>query len=124
MTRITLLLIGIAVLLTAGTLLATAGGRPWQAVAGVIMLSVLPYVAFTAMARWTRGTPLAEMAVLGGLILALFFAVGVYVLALWLDPGPRSSQAVVMVPLAQSIPVALAGAGAAFAKYFEQRSAT
>ncbi len=122
MTRTTLLLIGAAILATFVVLVATANGRPWQAVAGVIMLSVLPYVAFTAMARWARGTLIAEAAVLAGLVLALCFGLGVYALAFVIQPGPRSAQAIVMVPLAQSIPVALAGAGAAFAKYRELRS--
>lgn len=117
MTRTSLLLIGAAVLATALLLVLTAGGRPWQSVAGVLMLSVLPYVAFTALARWARGLLLAEAAVLAGLVLAMCFAAAVYVLAFWLDPGPRSAQAVVMVPLAQSIAVTLTGAGAAFAKW-------
>jgi hypothetical protein len=121
MTRTTLLLIGAAVAATLLLLALTAGARPWQSVAAVVMLSTLPYVAFTALARWARGLLVAEASVLGGLVLALFFAVGVYALAFWLDPGPRSAQAVVMVPLVQSGAVALAGAGVAFAKWQSMR---
>lgn len=121
MTRVTLLLVGLAVAATIALLIATGDGKPWQAIAAVAMIGVAPYMAFTALARWARGTPLAEMATLGGLVLALAFAVGIYSLAFWLQPGPRSPQAVVGVPLLQSIALAFAGAGTSFAKWRENR---
>ena len=122
MTRWTLLLAGAAMAATVALLVATADGRPWPAVAFGAMLGTLPYVAFTALARWTRGRGAAEAFVLGGLVLAVAFAAGLYALAFWLDPGPRSGQAVVAVPLLQSVAVAFAGAGAAFARWHAERS--
>ncbi len=122
MTRWTLLLAGAAALATLALLVATADGRPWPAVAAVAMIGTLPYVAFTALARWARGLPLAEASVLCGLVLAMTFAAGIYVMAFLVDPGPRSGQAAVGVPLMQSVAVAFAGAGAAFARWQAERS--
>jgi hypothetical protein len=77
----------------------------------------MPYVAFTALARWAHGERLAEASVMAGLVLAVAFAAGLYGLAFVFQPGPQSGQAVVAVPLLQSVAVAFAGAGASFAKW-------
>lgn len=122
MTRGTLLLAGAAAVATLALLVGTADGRPWPAVASVAMIGTLPYVAFTALARWARGLPLAEASVLGGLVLAVAFAAGVYAMAFVVDPGPRSGQAALAVPLMQSVAVAFGGAGAAFARWQAERS--
>lgn len=106
-----------AVVATVVLIVATADGRPWQALASVVMIALLPYVAFVALARWSRGVPWAEAAVLAGLLLAVFFAVGMYALAFVVAPGPRSASAPLAVPLLQSVAVALGGAGAGVAKW-------
>lgn len=110
-----------AVAVTTVLVLATAGDRPWQAVAAVVMISLLPYVAFVALARWAEGAPAAEAVVLGGLVLAVFFAVGLYALAFIIAPGPRTPSAPLAVPLVQSAAVGLAGAGTAVAKWRARR---
>ncbi|PAP75178.1 hypothetical protein [Rubrivirga marina] len=120
--RLTRFVATAAVVLTAGVVFATAGERPWQSVAAVVMISLLPYVVFVALARWAAGTVQAEAAVLGGLVLAVFFAVGLYVMAFVVAPGPRSASAPLAVPLFQSFAVALAGAAAAFFRWRAQRS--
>lgn len=106
-----------AVVATLVVIAVTADGRPWQAVAAVTMIGLLPYVAFVALANWSRGVVAAEAAVLAGLVLAVFFAAGMFALAYWIQPGPRSQAAPVTVPLLQSVAVALAGLGAALAKW-------
>ncbi len=106
-----------AVVATLVVVAATADGRPWQAVASVTMIALLPYVAFVALANWARGVVAAEAVVLAGLVLAVFFAAGIFALAYGLQPGPRSQSAPVTVPLLQSVPVALSGLGAALAKW-------
>jgi hypothetical protein len=111
-----------AVVVTVALVFATAGERPWQAVAAVVMISLLPYVAFVALARWTSGVPAAEAVVLGGLVLAVFFAVGMYGLAFVVAPGPRSASAPLAIPLLQSVAVGLAGAGAALFKWRARRA--
>lgn len=121
MTRATLLLVGAAVVGTVALLVAQAADRPWPSVAAAAMIGTMPYVAFTALARWARGVRVAEAAVLGGLVLAVAFAVGIYAMAFAVDPGPKSGQAVVAVPLMQSIAVAFAGAGASFARWHDGR---
>lgn len=110
-----------AVVATLAVIVATADGRPWQALASVVMIGLLPYVVFVALANWARGVVAAEAAVLAGLVLAVFFAVGIFALAFWIQPGPRSLSAPVMVPLLQSVPVALAGLGATVAKWRADR---
>lgn len=117
MTRTTLLLIGAAVVATVAVLVAASAGRPWPSVAAAAMVGTMPYVAFTALARWSRGERLAEASVLAGLVLAIAFAAGLYAMAFVIDPGPKSGQVVIGVPLLQSIAVAFAGAGASFAKW-------
>lgn len=121
MTRATLLLAGAAALATLALLVAVADGRPAMSVATAAMVGTLPYVAFTALARWARGERLAEASVLGGLVLAVAFAAGLYAMAFWLTPGPQSGQAVAAVPLMQSVAVAFAGAGASFALWHAGR---
>lgn len=121
MTRATLLLVGAAVVGTVALLVAQSAGRPWPSVAAAAMIGSMPYMAFTALARWARGVRAAEAAVLGGLVLAVAFAAGLYAMAFVLDPGPRSGQAVVAVPLMQSVAVAFAGAGASFARWHAAR---
>lgn len=121
MTRATLLLVGAAVVGTIALLVAQAADRPWPSVAAAAMIGTMPYVAFTALARWARGVRVAEAAVLGGLVLAVAFAAGIYAMAFWVDPGAKSGQAVVAVPLLQSIAVAFAGAGASFARWHAGR---
>ena len=111
-----------AVAVTVVLVVATAGERPWQAVAAVVMISLLPYVAFVALARWASGVVAAEAVVLAGLVLAVFFAVGMYALAFVVAPGPRSASAPVAVPLLQSVAVGLAGVGAALAKWRARRT--
>lgn len=106
-----------AVVATVAVVFATAGDRPWQSVAAVVMIALLPYVAFVALARWARGVIEAEAVVLGGLVLAVFFAVGIYGLAYVVQPGARSQSAALVVPLFQSVAVALAGAGAALLRW-------
>ena len=110
--RITRWVATAAVVGTVAVVFATAGERPWQSVAAVVMISLLPYVAFVALGRWAAGTIEAEAVVLGGLVLAVFFALGLYALAFVLAPGPKSASAPLAVPLFQSIGVALAGVGA------------
>jgi hypothetical protein len=111
-----------AVVVTVAVVFATAGERPWQSVAAVVMISLLPYVAFAALARWASGVVEAEAAVLGGLVLAAFFAVGLYTLAFVIAPGPRSASAPLAVPLFQSFAVALAGAAAALFRWRADRA--
>ncbi len=111
-----------AVVLTLAVVFATAGERPWQSVAAVVMIALLPYVAFVALAKWAAGVVEAEAAVLGGLVLAVFFAVGLYTLAFVIAPGPRSASAPLAVPLFQSFAVAIAGAGAALFRWRAGRS--
>lgn len=106
-----------AVVVTAAVVFATAGERPWQSVAAVVMVSLLPYVAFVALGRWAAGAVEAEAVVLGGLVLAVCFAVGLYGLAFVVAPGPKSASAPLAVPLFQSIGVALAGVGAAVLRW-------
>ena len=110
-----------AVVLTLVVVFATAGERPWQSVAAVVMIALLPYVAFVALARWASGVVAAEAAVLGGLVLAVFFAVGIYGLAFVVAPGPKSASAALGVPLFQSGAVALAGAAAAALRWRARR---
>ena len=106
-----------AMLATVAVVFLTAGDRPWQAVASVLMVGLLPYVALVALSRWAAGVVLAEAAVLGALVLAVAFAAGVYVLAFVVEPGPRTASAPVAVPLLQSVAVALAGMGVSIAKW-------
>lgn len=106
-----------AMLATVIVVLLTAGGRPWQAVAAVLMIGLLPYVALVALSRWASGVVLAEAAVLGALVLAVSFAAGLYGLAFFVQPGPRTASAPVAVPLLQSVAVALAGVGASVARW-------
>ncbi|MDT0630355.1 hypothetical protein RQM47_04360 [Rubrivirga sp. S365] len=106
-----------AVVATLVLIVVTADGRPWQALASVVMIALLPYVAFVALARWANGVPWAEAAVLAGLVLAVFFAAAMYVLAFVVAPGPKSASAPLAVPLLQSFAVALGGVGAGAAKW-------
>ncbi len=115
--RITRLTAAGAVLVTVILVFATAGERPWQSVAAVVMIALLPYVAFVALARWASGSVPAEAVVFGGLVLAVFFAVGLYAMAFVIAPGPQSASAPLGVPLFQSGAVALAGVGAAIARW-------
>ena len=106
-----------AVVGTTVVVFATAGERPWQSVAAVVMISLLPYVAFVALSRWVAGVLEAEAVVLAGLVLAVCFAVGLYAMAFVLAPGPKSASAPLAVPLFQSFGVALAGVGAAVLRW-------
>lgn len=106
-----------AVVATILVVIVTADDRPWQSVAAVIMIALLPYVAFVAMARWASGVIEAEAVVLGGLVLSVFFAVGLFGLAFVVAPGPKSQSVALAVPLFQSIAVALAGVGAGLMKW-------
>lgn len=106
-----------SVVATVAVVFATAGDRPWQAVAAVVMIALLPYVAFVALARWASGVVAAEAVVLGGLVLATFFAAGLYALAFVIAPGPKSASAALGVPLFQSVMLALAGALAALVRW-------
>lgn len=115
--RVTRLTAAGAVLVTVALVFATAGDRPWQSVAAVVMIALLPYVAFVALARWASGVVAAEAVVLAGLVLAVFFAVGLYAMAFVIAPGPQSASAPLGVPLFQSGAVALAGLGAALARW-------
>lgn len=108
--RITRLTAAAAVLVTVAVVFATGGDRPWQSVAVVVMISLLPYVAFVALSRWVAGVVEAEAAVLGGLVLSVCFAAGLYALAFVIAPNDTSASAPLAVPLFQSIAVALAGA--------------
>jgi hypothetical protein len=81
------------------------------------MIALLPYVAFVALARWSSGVVAAEAVVFAGLVLAVFFAVGLYAMAFVIAPGPQSASAPLGVPLFQSGAVALAGVGAAIARW-------
>lgn len=110
--RTTRLSAAVAVLVTTAVVFATGGDRPWQSVAVVVMISLLPYVAFVALSRWASGTVEAEAAVLAGLVLAAFFAAGLYLLAFVIAPGEKSASAPLAVPLFQSVAVALAGIAA------------
>lgn len=107
-------------LATVAVVFLTAGERPWQAVASVLMIGLLPYVALVALSRWASGVVLAEAAVLGALVLAVCFAAGLYLLAFVVRPGPRTASTPVAVPLLQSGAVALAGMGASVAKWRER----
>ena len=104
-------------LATVAVVVATAGGRPWQAVASVLMLGLLPYVALVALSRWAAGSLWAEAVVLGSLVLAVFFALGLYGIAFVLRPGPRSASVPVAVPLLQSAAVTVAGVGVSLTKW-------
>ena len=106
-----------AMLATVAVVFLTAGDRPWQAVASVLMIGLLPYVALVALSRWASGVVLAEAAVLASLLLAVFFAAGLYLLAFVIQPGPRTTSAPVAVPLLQSAAVTIAGVGASLAKW-------
>ncbi|WP_412069571.1 hypothetical protein [Rubrivirga sp. IMCC43871] len=110
LTRLTRFVATGAVVATVAIVFATAGDRPWQSVAAVVMIALLPYVAFVALARWVSGVLVAEAVVLGGLVLAVFFAVGLYALAFVIAPGPKSASAALGVPLFQSVAVGVAGA--------------
>ncbi len=110
-----------AVVVTVAVVFLTAGDRPWQSVAAVVMIALLPYVAFVALARWVSGVLAAEAAVLAGLVLAVFFAVGLYAMATVVAPGPRSASVALAVPLFQSVAVALAGAAGAFLRWRGRR---
>ena len=118
--RTTRLLASAAVVGTAAVVFATAGDRPWQSVAAVVMISLLPYVAFVALSRWVSGVVEAEAVVLGGLVLAVCFAVGLYALAFVVAPGDKSASAPLAVPLFQSLGVGLAGVGAAVLRWRAQ----
>jgi len=120
--RITRLMAAVVVVGTVAVVLATGGDRPWQSLAAVVMVALLPYVAFVAMARWASGVVLAEAAVLGGLALAVSFAVGIYALAFVVAPGPKSASAALAVPLFQSGAVALTGAAAALLRWRARRA--
>ena len=113
-----------AVLATTAVVVLTAGDRPWQSVAAVVMIALLPYVAFVALARWASGVVEAEAVVLGGVVLAVFFAVGLYGMALVVAPGPKSGGVALAVPLFQSVAVALAGAGAGLLRWRARRAPT
>ena len=115
--RVTRLTAAGAVLATVAVVFATAGDRPWQSIAAVVMIALLPYVAFVALARWASGSLAAEAVVFAGLVLAIFFAVGLYAMAFLIAPGPQSASAPLGVPLFQSGAVALAGVGAAAARW-------
>lgn len=106
-----------AMLATVAVVVLTAGERPWQAVASVLMIGLLPYVALVALSRWASGVVLAEAAVLGSLVLAVFFAAGLYGLAFVIAPGPRTAATPVAVPLLQSFAVATAGVAVSLAKW-------
>ncbi len=110
-----------AVVATIVVVVATADDRPWQSVAAVVMIALLPYVAFVALARWATGVVEAEAVVLGGLVLAVFFAAGLFVMAFVVAPGAKSASVALAVPLFQSIAVALAGAGAGLMKWRASR---
>ena len=110
-----------AVVATVAVVFATAGERPWQSVAAVVMIALLPYVAFVALARWVSGVVEAEAVVLGGLVLAVCFAVGLYGMAYVVAPGPKSAGVALAVPLFQSVGVALAGAGAGLLRWRARR---
>lgn len=103
--------------MTVALVFLTAGDRPWQSVASVVMVALLPYVAFVALARWASGSVAAEAVVLAGLVLAVFFAIGMYALAFVIAPGPQSASAPLGVPLFQSVAVGMAGVGAAIVRW-------
>ena len=111
-----------AVLATTAVVFATGGDRPWQSVAVVVMISLLPYVAFVALSRWASGVVEAEAAVLAGLALSIFFAVGLYALAFVIAPGEKSASAPLAVPLFQSVAVALAGVAAGALRWRARQS--
>ncbi len=111
-----------AVLATTAVVVLTAGERPWQSVAVVVMISLLPYVAFVALSRWASGVVEAEAAVLAGLALAAFFAVGLYMLAFVVAPSDKSASAPLAVPLFQSVAVALAGIAAGALRWRARRA--
>ena len=119
--RTTRLVAAAAVVGTTAVVFATAGDRPWQSVAAVVMISLLPYVAFVALSRWAAGVVEAEAVVLGGLILAVCFALGLYALAFVLAPSAKSASAPLAVPLFQSLGVALAGVGAGVLRWRARR---
>ena len=81
-------------------------GRPGGAVATGLILGSLPYAAMLMLGRWSEGVVAAQLAVL---VLMVFFAAGVYAQAFWNGPTVESGFAVVLVPLFQSVGVALAG---------------
>ncbi len=120
--RVTRLSAAAAVLATTAIVFATGGDRPWQSVAVVVMISLLPYVAFVALSRWASGVVEAEAAVLAGLALSVFFAVGLYALAFVIAPGEKSASAPLAVPLFQSVAVALAGVAAGALRWRARRS--
>ena len=121
--RIARLVAAGAVVATTAVVFATGGDRPWQSIAVVVMISLLPYVALVALSRWASGVVEAEAVVLGGVVLAVFFAAGLFALAFVIAPNDTSASAPLAVPLFQSVGVALAGAGAAFFRWRARRRA-
>lgn len=119
--RFTRLGAAVVVVATVAVVFVTAGDRPWQSVAVVVMISLLPYVAFVALSRWASGVVEAEAAVLAGLVLAAFFAAGLYLLAFVVAPSDKSASAPVAVPLFQSVAVALAGIAAGVLRWRARR---
>lgn len=84
-------------------------GRPGGAVATGLILGSMPYAAMLMLGRWSEGIVTAQLAVLAVLVLMVFFAAGIYAQAFWNGPTAESGFAVVLVPLFQSVGVALAG---------------
>ena len=96
-------------------------GRPGGAVAAAVLLGTMPYAAMLMLGRWSEGVVTAQLAVLAVLILMVFFAAGIYVQAFWDGPTAESGFAVVLVPLFQSVGVALAGVSVAVLRWRARR---
>ena len=96
-------------------------GRPGGAVATGLILGSLPYAAMLMLGRWSEGVVAAQLAVLAVLVLMVFFAAGLYAQAFWNGPTVESGFAVVLVPLFQSVGVALAGVTAAVLRWRARR---
>lgn len=110
-----------AVATAALILVAARQGRPGGAVATGLILGSMPYAAMLMLGRWSEGVAAAQLAVLAVLVLMVFFAAGIYVQAFWNGPTVESGFAVVLVPLFQSVGVALAGVTVAVLKWRARR---
>ena len=99
-------------------------GRPGGAVAAAVLLGTLPYAAMLMLGRWAEGVVVAQLGVLAVLVLMVFFAVGIYGLAFQDGPTAESGFAIVVVPLFQSVGVALAGVAAAVLRWRARQTAS